>query len=100
MKVKAIVWAKECKIDPKFKKGRGKDYWGDLHGSFDKVIPTSQTAKRKVTIHWTNLGKKAASNFTKGRDLNFKKESSGLISKYPIYDRRKRRRFRNLDSRL
>ena len=73
MKVKSVVWAKQGEIDSSLKKGTGDDYWGNLHGSFDKVIPTSTTTKRKVTIKWDNLGKKAATHFTRGKDLILKK---------------------------
>ena len=73
MKVKSIVWAKKGEIDLSLKKGTSDDYWGNLHGSFDKIIPTSRTTKRKVTIKWNNLGKKAATHFTKGKDLILKK---------------------------
>jgi hypothetical protein len=73
MKVKSVVWSNQDKMDPKLKRGTSDEYWGNLHGSFDKIIPTSQTTKRKVTIEWDNLGESTASNFTKGKDLTLKK---------------------------
>ena len=74
MKVKSVVWSNQEKMNPKLKQGTNADYWGNLHGSFDKIIPTSKTTKRKVTIKWNNIGKSAASNFTKGKDLSLKKK--------------------------
>ena len=74
MKVKSIVWANQDKMNPKLKKGTDADYWGNLHGSFDTIIPTHPTTKRKMTITWNNLEKTAASHFTKGKDLTLKKD--------------------------
>ena len=73
MKVKSVVWAKEGDVDSRLEKGTRDDYWGNLYGTFDKLVPSSPTTKRKVTIKWNNLGKKAATHFTRGKDLILKK---------------------------
>ena len=73
MKVSAIAWALPGPMDPSLKKGAGDDYWGNLHGSFNLVRPTSDTTKRKVVITWENDGKKAAKHYTSGKDLTLEK---------------------------
>ena len=73
MKVSGIVWALPGPMNPSLKKGTSDDYWGNLHGSFDLVRPTSKTTKRKVVITWDNVGKKAASHYTSGKDLTLEK---------------------------
>ena len=69
MRVKAQVWAEEGKMNPTLKKGKGSDYWGNLHGSFNLLTPQAPITKRKVVIKWKNLGKTKASDFSNGKDL-------------------------------
>jgi hypothetical protein len=73
MKVSAIAWALPGPMNPSLTEGHGDEYWGKLHGSFDLVIPTSQTTKRKVVITWDNGGVKAAKHYTNGKDLTLKR---------------------------
>ena len=70
MIVKSVVWANGEKMNPKLKQGTDADYWGNLHGSFDKITPTSETTERTVKIEWDNVGKLAKKTFTKGKDLS------------------------------
>lgn len=73
MNVSAIAWALPGPMNPSLKYGAGDDYWGNLHGSFDLVHPTSKTTKRKVVIEWDNEGVTAAAHYTSGKDLTLKR---------------------------
>lgn len=75
LKVSAIAWALPGPMNTSLKKGTTHDYWGNLHGSFDLVRPTSKTTKRKVVINWDNVGKRTASHYTSGKDLTLEKNS-------------------------
>jgi predicted RNA-binding protein with RPS1 domain len=72
MKVTSKIWVEEGKINPSLKKGTSRDYWGNLHGSFDLLEPKGEITYRNEKISWDNLGKTKKSTFTKGQDLQYK----------------------------
>ena len=72
MKVTSKIWVEEGKINSSLKKGTSRDYWGNLHGSFDLLEPKGEITYRNEKISWDNLGKTKKSTFTKGQDLQYK----------------------------
>lgn len=72
MKVQSEIWVEEGKINPSLKQGTSRDYWGNLHGSFQLLKPTGEITYRNEMISWDNLGKTSKTTFTKGKDLVYK----------------------------
>ena len=69
MAVETQIWAQQGPMDSRLRQGKGLDYWGRLHGSFELLQPTSKPLRRKVLFQWENEGVTQASAFTKGKDI-------------------------------
>jgi hypothetical protein len=74
MQVKSEVWAEEGKIHRSLKKGKGRQFWGNLHGSFNLLPPKGRVTYRNETIIWDNLGKESDDTFVNGKDLTYDME--------------------------
>ena len=69
MNVETQIWAQAGPMDSRLTKGKGLEYWGRLHGSFELLRPTSEPVRRKVKFSWGNEGVTRPSAFTKGKDI-------------------------------
>ena len=56
-------------MDSRLTKGKGLEYWGTAHGSFEILQPTSAVTTRQAKFSWKNDGKTSPSHYSKGIDL-------------------------------